>query len=132
MIMQRILVSWMLIQMLNAGVQAQKSLFYEMPDQDLQIGSELFEKQKYVAAQHYFDRFREKNSSVNTESKSDADYYASLCAMELFNPDAENRLINFMNANQGYCKINEAYFNMGHYLYTTKKYTKAVDWFEKV
>ena len=121
-----------LFNFLVTGIYAQKSLFYSLPDQNLKEGLELFEKQKYVAAQHYFDVVIKKEALVNSETKATAEYYASLCAMELFNPDAVKRITSFISSNPANCKVNDAYFNLAHYEYNNKKFKRAAEWFEKV
>lgn len=120
------------LQLLALGLYAQKSLIYTMPDQDYKRAMELYEKQKYAAAQQYFQKVIEKPSSANSDERADAEYYSALCALELFNPDAEYLLTRFIAENPENNKANEAYFYMARFQYNNKKYSKATDWFEKV
>jgi TolA-binding protein len=122
----------LILQFIWVGAMAQKSLIYTTPDQDYKRAMELFEKQKYSDARFYFDKVSRKESSAHTIYRSDAEYYAALCALELFNPDAENLLIHFINTNSGNNKVNEATFNLGRHYYNNKKFKTAAEWFSKV
>ena len=128
----RLLWLGMLLQTLLISMHAQKSLIYTLPDQDYKTATELFEKQKYAAAQHYFQKVVSKPSSDNTGIRANAEYFSALCALELFNPDAEYLLTKFIVANPENSKANEAYFSLARHQYNNKKYRKAIEWFEKV
>ncbi len=132
MLISKKLLLWGFISLLSTQIYAQQSLIYSLPDQNLKKGIQLYEKQKYVDAQNFFDNVIEKESNKNSETAALAQYYASLCAAELFNADAESRLENFISSNPSNSKVNDAYFSLAHYLYNNKKYNKAVEWFEKV
>lgn len=118
----------LLVQGLAVGISAQKSLIYKLPDQDFKTAMELYEKQKYAVAQHFFQKVIDKTSTA----RADAEYYAALCALELFNPDAEYLLTQFINKNPENYKANEAYFYMAHHQYNNKKFSRAIEYFEKV
>lgn len=109
----------------------QRSLIYSVPDQDYARAMELYQKQKYSTAQHFFNKVIENPTSKNTVYRSNAEYYAALCALELFNPDAENLLVTFINTNPASNKVNEASYNMGRHYYNNKKFADAIVWFEK-
>jgi TolA-binding protein len=113
-------------------LNAQKSLMYTMPDQDFKTAMELYEKQKYATARQFFQKVAENPSSDRTGMRADAEYYASLCALELYNPDAEYLLNAFITKNSENSKANDAYFYMARFQYNNKKFKKAVEWFEKV
>lgn len=116
---------------LVCATYAQRSLIYSVPDQDYARAMELYQKQKYSTAQHFFNKVIENPTSKNTVYRSNAEYYAALCALELFNPDAENLLVNFINTNPASNKVNEASYNMGRHYYNNKKFADAIVWFEK-
>lgn len=113
-------------------LQAQKSLVYTHTDKEFILGMELFEKQKYAAAQQCFNRVIEQQNNARSLVKSDAQYYAALCAIELFNDDAEYLVLRFINENKESRLIQSAYFQMGRYCYNRKKFNDAIDWFAKV
>src|SRR5438128_1172887 len=76
-------------------LHAQKTRIYTYEDVDLKNGLDLFEKEKFGTAQYYFDLVIRKTSDPNSLVRIDAEYYAALCAVELFNKDAEELLIAF-------------------------------------
>lgn len=106
----------------------QKTLAYE--NSDFKTAMDLFQKQKYVSAQKVFSEIL--NSSPGTSEKADAEYYNAICAIELFNADAEYLLTKFIENNPESDKIKTAYFQMGRFMYRDKKFKNAVTWFEKV
>lgn len=127
----RLLVLGLLLQFATVSF-AQKSLYHTQVDKDYTQAQELFAKQKFSAAQQYFQRVIEKTNTANTIIRANAEYYAALCALELFNPDAEYLLTKFINSNPENSKANEAYFHLARTQYNNKKYSKAIEWFEKL
>ena len=113
-------------------LNAQKSLIYTMSDQDFKTAMELYEKQKFATARQFFQKVAEDPSTTRTGLRADAEYYAALCALELYNPDAEYLLNTFITENSENSKANDAYFYMARFQYSNKKFKKAVEWFEKV
>jgi TolA-binding protein len=111
---------------------AQKSLIYTLPDQELKTGMELYEKQKYAVAKQFFQKVIDNPVTTRTQLRANAEYYAALCAIELYNPDAEYLLTKFITENPEHHKSNEAYFYMAHSYYNNKKYKDAIAWFEKL
>ncbi len=122
------------LSMLFACISAysQKTLHLLDPATTYKTGIELFEKQKYSAARHCFEQVSANKAFDQTEVRANSQYYAALCALELFNADAEYLLAVFINENPENAKQNEAHFNMGRFQYNNKKYSKAIDWFEQV
>lgn len=111
---------------------SQKNLHQLDPATTYKNAVELYEKQKYSAARRLFEKVTDNPSFAQTEIKANSQYYAALCALELFNADAEYMLAVFMNENPENSKQNEARFHMGRFQYTNKKYAKAIHWFEQV
>src|ERR1035437_4879599 len=107
-------------------LHAQKSLIYTMSDQDYKTAMELYEKQKYADARHFFQKVADNPANARTGMQADAAYYAALSALELYNPDAEYLLNSFIADNSENSKANEAYFYMARFQYNNKKYKKAV------
>jgi tetratricopeptide (TPR) repeat protein len=130
--LHKIFLTGLIVTCLITRLNAQKSLVNTLPDQDYKIALELFEKQKYADAQHAFQKVIENRSTYHTGSRANAQYYSALCALELFNPDAEHLLTTFINENPENNKVNEAYFSMARHHYNSKKYNDALGWLEKV
>lgn len=113
---------------------SQKTIKFEDYNIEFKKGIELFNKEKYGSAQKYFEDIvnKYKGLNYNNDFRSDAEYLSAICAIELFNKDAEYLLINFINENPESPRIKSSYFQMGKYQYRKKRYNKAIEWFEKI
>lgn len=111
---------------------SQKPISYTDPDLEYKTGLELFEKMKYGVAQKHFENCIESYGDLNVEFKANAEYYSALCAIELFNEDAEYKISKFIAERPENSKVNAAYFHMGKFQYRQKKYKKAISWFLKL
>lgn len=118
--------------LLGATSPAQKTKVYASEDADFKTAMDLFEKEKYGAAQEYFFKTIDKIPDQNSLVRIDAEYYAAICAVELFNKDAEEMLTGFINRHPESPKIQMAFFNMARYKFRKKQYKDAAEWFEKV
>ena len=99
---------------------------------DFTRGMELFNKEKYPAAIRLFDSYINSNDDKNQLTVADAEYYRSVAALNLFNPDAEYRMVSFISTHPESPRINEAYLALGDYFYQNKNYRKAVTYYEQV
>ena len=90
---------------------------------------QLYENQKYGAAQHFFDKVVETHKDPNSLARVDAEYYSAICAIELFNKDAELLLKQFIEKHPESPHKRTAYFNLGKYNYRKKKYKEAIEYF---
>jgi TolA-binding protein len=111
---------------------SQKTMSYTDPDLEYKTGLELFEKMKYGVAQKHFQNSIELYGDLNIEFKANAEYYSALCAIELYNEDAEYKISKFIAENPENSKVNAAFFHMGKFQYRNKKYRNAVHWFLKL
>lgn len=111
---------------------AQKTAAYNNPEAEYKIALELFNKEKYGASQQKFLNVVKSTSLNETLLKTNAEYYSALCALELFNNDAEYRLYQFIEKYPDNSHIKMAYFNLGKFQYRKKNYKKALSSFEKV
>jgi len=104
--------------------KAQKTLVYEDNSQIYKRAIELFDKGKYAVAQKHFIEYAEVTN--DRETKINAEYYAAVCAMELFNPDATTLLNNIRINYPENPKANLATFQLGKYFYRNKDNKSAV------
>ena len=114
-----------------AFANAQQTMVNTVAQQRLQIATELFYKQKYAAAQKAFDEICNVYQA-NTEEHAEASYYAAVCALELFNGDAEARMVKFIELYPGSKRIKMAYFSLGNLDYRAKSFKDALNWYEKI
>lgn len=95
-------------------------------------GMELFNKEKYPAAIRLFDSFISRSDKPDLLLIADAEYYRSVAALKLFNPDAEYRMMMFIYTHPESPRINDARLELGNYFYQNKNYRKAVIYYETV
>jgi len=95
-------------------------------------GMELFNKEKYPAAIRLFDSFVRNGDKSNLILVADAEYYSSIAALRLFNPDAEYRMMMFIYTHPESPRINDARLELGNYFYQNKNFRKAADYYESV
>lgn len=112
--------------------KAQKTQVYTEPDAEFKLGVELFQKEKFGAAQKSFAKTLESHPDPNSLVHIDAEYYRAICAVELFNRDGELYLKEFIANHPESPKVKTAYFYLGKYNYFKKKWKDAIDWFNKV
>lgn len=124
--------SFLLLLLLQIKIYAQKTSVLIDVEQEFKNGIELLDKQKYGAALNCFQNVIENSKNNRSIQKSDAEYYAAICALELFHKDGEWRLNKFIEENQGSNKLKSAFFHMGKSKYRKKKYQETIEWMEKV
>ncbi len=99
---------------------------------DFTRGMELFNKEKYPAAIRLFDSYIKNTDNTNLLTLSEAEYYRGVAALNLFNPDAEFRMVSFVRTHPESPRINEAWLALGDYFYQNKNYRKAITYYEQV
>ncbi|PCH95456.1 MAG: hypothetical protein COB85_04540 [Bacteroidetes bacterium] len=113
-------------------VGAQETAQYNNKLLSYKLGVELFEKEQYGAAQHAFSEVIKNVNDPNSDLRVNAEYYEALCALELFNKDAEFLFRRFIENHSENPKVRTAYFQLGKYRFRRRSYTKAIAWFNKV
>lgn len=111
---------------------AQQSLVYAHDNADFKRAKELFDAKKYVTAQRKFKQIFLKIEEPHSEVKMNAEYYIALCALELFNKDAEYLFIRFIENHPQSPKVRKARFQLGQYNYRKKHWSTTIKWFEQV
>lgn len=111
---------------------AQKTIIYTHEDGEFKTAIELYQKEKYGAAQKSFHTIVLSHPDPKSLVHIDAEYYYAICAIELFNKDGELYLKQFVYDHPESPKVKSAYFYLGKYNYRKKKWREAVDWFNKV
>ena len=121
-----------LIFFMSVNAFSQRSLIYSEPDNTYRIAEELFNKQKYGQAEIYFNKFLESTTQLSSAMRINADYYAAICAVELYHENAEYLLQNFIRRYPESPKVKLAYFQLGKYYYRKKKSDQVIESMEKV
>ncbi|HCC70002.1 MAG TPA: hypothetical protein DEQ09_02465 [Bacteroidales bacterium] len=112
-------------------ILAQKPEPYMMELSDFARGKELFEKEKYASALHFFDNVVEKYDDISGD-KVEAEYLAALSSIRLYNWDAEYRINRFVNTHRDNPLLNEAYLELADHFYQSKNYRRAIKYYELV
>ena len=113
-------------------VPAQQSFHHTSANDQYRQGMELYHNGKYSAAQQLFDQYARDHQGENSDLVSNCDFFAAMCALKLFNNDAESRMVAFLNRNPENPRRNEAIFAMAGYFYQRKNYNDALTYYEKV
>jgi TolA-binding protein len=121
-----------LLWLLPAVSFSQQSTLPRDKDSDLRQAFELFDKEKFGAAQRYFVRATRANTDQHSELRKISEYYTALCAVELFNRDAEYLLTSFIYQHPESPLVKQAHFQLGKFFFRDKKYKKALEWFKQV
>jgi len=111
---------------------AQRSAVYSDVNADYKNALDLYDKAKFAAARVEFESVIARINNRNDEVQVNAEYYMAVCALELFNKDAEYQLIEFVRRHPESPRVKVARFQLGRYYYRRKKFKDALEWFEKV
>ena len=131
MIFRRTLL-FIILSVCMVNLQAQKTMVNSFPDLDYYKGLELYNNEKYSAAQEFFTKALDVYGNEKSELKASAMYYSAMCAIELYNMDAEYKVYEFVNNNPESQLINDANFRMAGFMYRKKTYSKAISYYNKV
>jgi tetratricopeptide (TPR) repeat protein len=112
------------------GLKAQHTISDTYVDVSYYKGLALFGKEKYGAAQLEFQKVMESYAGSHSEIAQDAEYYNALCAVKLFNDDAEYLMYRYINRYPESQNISMAYFELGKFAYDKKNWGTALKWFQ--
>jgi TolA-binding protein len=112
-------------------ISSQVSFSGDDMNSEFKRAMDLFSKEKYSAAIIMFDDFVRRSGSDDVE-RSEAEYYAALSALKLFNPDAEYRMLMYIASHPDSPGINEGRLALADYFYQNKSYRKASGYYEQV
>jgi TolA-binding protein len=115
----------------GSALIAQKTATFAADDVLYREALELYDKEKYAAAQQKFERYMAETDKPDSERAITAEYLAGLCAMYLFHKDAEYRLETFVQDHPESPWVRQVYFELATYNYQRKRYKKALEWFEQ-
>ena len=116
----------------TSTVISQKTEFNKIENVKYRDARELFEKEKYGAAQKLFKEVIQIINDKKNVITADALFYSAVCGVELYNKDAEYELIKFISQYPENSKVNAAWLKLGCFQYNLLKYNLAIESFEKV
>lgn len=124
LIIGRVLAVTLFLLLCHSRLKAQQTAIYTDEIRLYNKGIELFEKEKYAAAQKQFDEYIQINHQA--QNQINAIYYSAVCAMELFNGDAEWKLKQINTLYPENTKAKLAKFQLGKLYYRNKNNKQAV------
>lgn len=93
---------------------------------------DLFDKEKFSAAQEKFLEVISVMKGEQNDVKVNSEYYYAVCALELFHEDAEYLLSRFAVEHPDHSKAQKVYFQLGRQKYRLKKFKSVIEYFEQV
>lgn len=93
---------------------------------------EMYNKGYYGEAQMRFDKIINGSNDKYDQFRVDAEFYSALCAIRLFNDDADKLITSFVYKYPDSKMVNIAYLEMGMFRFRQKDFADAVIWFAKV
>lgn len=111
---------------------SQQTAIYDEPGATYRQALELFGKQQYGAAKNLFTEVMEAKQADGGEMYANAALHAAICASELFNPDAEIRLMTYIKSFPGHVGEKQAWFHLANHHYRNRNYADAAGWFSKL
>ncbi len=118
--------------LLPATMMAQKETPGDRQRELYREATDLYQKQKYSAAQQIYDEIVVGKESRADLTTAEACYYAGVCSEKLDNNDACYRLEEFLRLYPQSSRCNMARFYLGNFHYTRGDYEKALDWYKQV
>lgn len=114
----------------TAFLSAQQTEIYSHELKDFDRAVELYKDNQYQSAQIIFEKVKEETN--NTNVKADCAYYSANCAIRLEQPNADEKMEDFVEDYPTSTKQNQAYIEVAHYYFEQGKYPQALQWFDKV
>jgi len=112
---------------------AQQSQITSVPraDELYKDGLALLSHNQFASAEKTFSDFLAA-AGPSDPRRHDAEYYAAICAVNLYHADGEKRVDNFIAANPDHPRSATAYFDLAALFYQQKNYPKTISALEKV
>ena len=117
---------------LAVGATAQKQTPAQHQHDLYRQATDLYQKQKYAAAQEIYDRIANGQSARTDQTTADAHYFAAVCSEKLDNDDAFFRLEEFLRLYPQSGRCNMARFYLGNFYYTRADYGRALTYYRAV
>ncbi|MDE5605787.1 MAG: hypothetical protein K2I68_00600, partial [Bacteroidales bacterium] len=120
----------------GSGLQAQNTAFYDQPEAMFRDAFELYAKAKYASARKQFMRVSQKMAGRTAPEddfyRSESDFYAAVSGARLYHRNAQVDLQRFIETYPMSSHIQQAWREMGDYLYHYKQYAEAYEAYSHV
>ncbi len=121
----------LLVGLFPAMLFAQQTEYYSSLAADIQQAKELFNKNKFIAAQERFESIS-KEAGTDTEIQSEAMFYQALCALRLENDNSLKLVEQFIDKHPESPYTNKAWFELGNYQFNEGQYGKMLKSYRKL
>ena len=128
----KIIVISLILTSLSHFAHAQETAIYDQPSADYQLALELYNKQQFGPSQNLFQKTINNIDDTYSIMRINAEYYKALCAVELFNDDAELLLLKFIETHPESMYLKHIYFQLGKFQYRKGGYKRALKSFKQV
>ena len=120
-----------LLTMLPVLLNAQKTVYYQSINQEIQKAKELYLAHNYISAINQFSRIADQ-SDKNSDIRAEAMFYKAMCALKLDNGNAEEEIAEFMKQFPESSFLNRALFEQAVYQFDKKKYPAVLKTLEDI
>jgi len=113
-------------------LSAQETAYYADRDAIYRQAQEYYSKSQYNAAQKLFKQYVELSGEEHSELRINAEYYIAVCALELYHRDGEQLVNEFVTAHPANPRVQQINLFMASHMFDRRKYSDAIEWYEKV
>ncbi|MCX6181923.1 MAG: tetratricopeptide repeat protein [Bacteroidetes bacterium] len=128
----RLFLPFLIFQLFFFSAFSQKTSAYTNVDAGYKKAVDFYEKGKYSNSQREFQKVISAVKDPNSELKMNAEFYSAMCAFKLFNKDAADLFLAFMEHNAQSPKVKQARYCLGIYSYRYQHWPNTIKWFELV
>jgi TolA-binding protein len=118
--------------LITFGLNAQKPMFHDQPDANYRQALNLYNNGQFGAAMQLFDRVIEQIDNPHDERSASSLFHSGICSAELQNPNAESKLVEFVERHSNHPGQNFARFHLGKIKYSERKFRDAENWLSVV
>jgi TolA-binding protein len=115
-----------------AEAQAQQTQIHIEDGKDYRRGVELYESGHYLASQKFFTGFLKRDLQKHDLLLENASFYRAMSAVKLRHTDGAFLAETFIAAYPNSVHFEDICLAAGDYFYESKKYAKAIYWYEKI
>ncbi len=106
----------------------------EMPityEAKMHKATDLYNSKLYSGAQKMFVEIA-KNTDLNSNLKTNAEYYDAMCAVKLRQPKANQKVLDFIKKYPNSKQKDNIYYNVGNFYFDQKQLWRSLKWYSKV
>lgn len=117
---------------LAASLFAQRPAHFEHRNADLVHALDLFDKEKYGAAQTELERVTARISDAHDGTRVESEFWSAICAVRLFHNDAPLRLLGFIDAHPESQHVPAVRLELFRHYFAQKRWEDCLTWGTKV